>query len=143
MPSSLEATLERVQRLASSGGAADVRQLVRLLGNEDWQTRRAAAEAISSAVQSRPQDSDTETLFDELIAAVGDHHHAGRRAAAVVALEGIGARALPRLATELERAPASARIALAGVIGGVGGIEAVHLLAPLVKDADTNVATAT
>ncbi|HEX8649562.1 MAG TPA: HEAT repeat domain-containing protein [Pyrinomonadaceae bacterium] len=143
MPSSLEATLDRVERLASSGSAADVRQLVRLLGNEDWQTRRAAAEAISSAVQSRPPDSDTETLLDELIAAVSDHHHAGRRAAAVVALEGIGARALPRLSAELLSAPASARIALAGVIGSVGGIEAVRLLEPLVLDADTNVATAT
>jgi HEAT repeat protein len=142
MPSSLEATLDRVERLASSGAAADVRQLVRLLGNEDWQTRRAAAEAISSAVQSRPQDADTLTLFDELIVAVGDHQHVGRRAAAVVALEGIGAPALPRLAAELKRAPASARIALAGVIGSVGGIEAVRQLAPLVQDSDTNVATA-
>jgi HEAT repeat protein len=141
--SSLEATLDRVERLASSGAAADVRQLVRLLGNEDWQTRRAAAEAISSAVRARPQDADTETLFDELIAAVSDTTHAGRRAAAIVALEGIGARAWPRLAAELQRAPASARIALVGVIGSVGGVEAIRLLAPLAEDADTNVATAT
>lgn len=142
MPSSLEATLDRVERLASSGAASDVRALVRLLGNEDWQTRRAAAEAISSAVRSRPKNSDTETLFDELIAAVGDKTHAGRRASAIVALEGIGAPALPRLAAELRRAPASARIALAGVVGSVGGVEAVRLLAPLAQDADINVATA-
>jgi HEAT repeat protein len=142
MPSSLEATLDRVERLASSGAAADVRALVRLLGNEDWQTRRAAAEAISAAVRSHPQDSDTETLFDELIAAIGDSSHAGRRAAAIVALEGIGAPALPRLAAELQRAPASARIALAGVIGSVEGVEAVRHLAPLAQDADINVATA-
>ena len=142
MPSSLEATLDRVERLASSGAEGDVRALVRLLGNDDWQTRRAAAEAISFAVQSHPQMLDTETLFEELIAAVGDKTHAGRRAAAIVALEGIGARALPRLAAALANAPASARIALAGVIGNAGGTEAVQLLAPLVRDPDTNVATA-
>lgn len=142
MPSSLEATLDRVERLASSGAAADVRALVRLLGNEDWQTRRAAAEAISAAVRSHPQDSETETLFDELITAVGDSTHAGRRAAAIVALEGIGAPALSRLAAELSDAPASSRIALAGVVGSVGGVEAVRLLAPLAEDADINVATA-
>jgi HEAT repeat protein len=142
MPSSLEATLDRVERLASSGEAADVRSLVRLLSNEEWQTRRAAAEAISAAVRSHPQDSDTETLYDELITAIGDGSHAGRRAAAIVALEGIGAPALPRLAAELQRAPASARIALAGVVGSVGGVEAVRLLAPLAQDADINVATA-
>ncbi|MGB7924081.1 MAG: HEAT repeat domain-containing protein, partial [Pyrinomonadaceae bacterium] len=85
---------------------------------------------------------ETETLFDELIAAVGDKTHAGRRAAAIVALEGIGAPVLSRLAAELGRAPASARIALAGVVGSVGGVEAVRLLAPLAQDADINVATA-
>jgi HEAT repeat protein len=138
---SLEATLDRVERLSQSGAAADVRALVRLLGNEDWQTRRAAAEAISSLVVARAGELETEELFHELILAVCDKTDAGRRAAAIAALEGIGARTLPALAEALKDAEASAVIALAGLIGQVGGAEAVTLLEPLVKSADTNIAT--
>ncbi len=140
--SSLEATLERVERLASSGAEADVRALISLLGDKDWQARRAAAEAIARAVCESKQETDAESLFGELIAAVCDKSQAGRRAAAVAALEGIGQRALPRLASELQTANANARIALAGIIGSAGGREAVRLLAPLAHDPDTNVATA-
>lgn len=140
--SSLEATLNRVERLASSGSVEDVRALVELLGDEDWQARRAAADAIARAVYSQPQETVTQPLFEELIAAVCDKTHAGKRAASAAALEGIGQRALPRLAAELQTANPSARIALAGVVGNAGGAEAVRLLAPLARDADTNVAAA-
>lgn len=142
--SSLEATLNRVGRLAASGAAADVRALVDLLDDEDWQARRAAAEAIAQAVCAAPPHvTEAEWLFEELIAAVCDKAHAGRRAAATAALEGIGQLALPHLAVALQKAnAATARIALAGVIGNAGGDEAVRLLAPLARDADTNVAAA-
>lgn len=139
---SLEATLDRVERLGQSGAAADVRALVRLLGNEDWQTRRAAAEAISSLVTTRADEIDTDELFRELTTAVTDKTDAGRRAAAIAALEGIGARALPVLAEALRDGEASAAIALAGLIGQVGGEEAVALLEPLVQSDDTNIAAA-
>jgi HEAT repeat protein len=139
---SLEATLDRVERLGQSGAAADVRALVRLLGNEDWQTRRAAAEAISSLVATRAEEVDSDELFRELTAAVIDKTDAGRRAAAIAALEGIGARALPVLAEALREGEASAAIALAGLIGQVGGAEAVALLEPLVQSGDTNIAAA-
>jgi HEAT repeat protein len=139
---SLEATLDRVERLSQSGAAADVRALVRLLGSEDWQTRRAAAEAISSLVTERAAELDTEELFRELIVAVADKTDAGRRSAAIAALEGIGAPALPALAEALSGGDASAAIALAGLIGQVGGSEAVALLEPLARSADTNIATA-
>jgi HEAT repeat protein len=139
---SLEATLERVERLSQSGAAADVRSLVRLLGNDDWQTRRAAAEAISSLVATRAEEVDTDELFRELIAAVSDKADAGRRAAAIAALEGVGARALPALAEALRQSEASAAIALAGLVGQVGGAEAVALLEPLAESADTNIAAA-
>ncbi len=141
---SLEATLERVERLSRSGAGEDVRALVRLLGDADWQTRRAAAEAISTLVQAGALAAEVETdaLFAELIAAVADKRDAGRRAAAVAALEGIGARALPALRTALPRADASSVIALAGLVGQAGGAQAVELLAPLVRHQDTNVAAA-
>lgn len=139
---SLEAALDKVERLGQSGAAADVRALVRLLGNEDWQTRRAAAEAISSLVATRGGDVDTDELFRELISSVTDRTDAGRRAAAIAALEGIGAPALPALAEALRSGEASSAIALAGLIGQVGGAEAVALLAPLVESANTNIATA-
>jgi HEAT repeat protein len=142
MPSTLEATLDRVARLSRTGSAGDVRALVRLLGSEDWQARRAAAEAISSTVWMRPDEIDTEALFQELIVAVSDNTDAGKRGAAIAALEGIGAPALAFLAAGLRSANAPARIALAGVIGNAGGVEAVRLLAPLVEDEDTNVAAA-
>lgn len=139
---SLEATLYRVERLGESGAVADVRALVKLLGSEDWQTRRAAAEAISSLVEARAAELDTDELFRELIAAVSDRTDAGRRAAAIAALEGIGAPALPALSEALTSGEASSAIALAGLIGQVGGAEAVRLLEPLVENANTNIATA-
>ncbi|MBD0371083.1 MAG: HEAT repeat domain-containing protein [Pyrinomonadaceae bacterium] len=138
---SLEATLDRVERLSQSGAAADVRALVRLLGSEDWQTRRAAAEGISSLVLTRAEGLNTDELFRELITAVSDKTDAGRRAAAIAALEGIGAPALPALAQSLRDSEASSAIALAGLIGQVGGEEAVTLLEPLAESRDTNIAT--
>ena len=139
---SLEATLDRVERLGQSGAASDVRALLRLLSNEDWQTRRAAAEAISSLVRERAAELDTAELFRELIAGVEDKTDAGRRAAAIAALEGIGSPALPALSEALAGGEASSVIALAGLVGQVGGAEAVKLLAPLVESANTNIATA-
>lgn len=141
--SSLEETLQRVERLAASGATADARSLVSLLGEDDWQTRRAAAEAIAATVCASAHETDHEPLFEELIAAVCDKTRAGKRAAAIAALEGIGKRALPYLATELQNGNASERIALTGIIGHAGGVEAVRLLAPLLHDVDTNVAAAT
>lgn len=140
--SSLEATLNRIERLATSGTVGDVAVLVRLLGDLDWQTRCAAAEAISTVVDAHAAEIDTEKLFDTLIAAAGDTTDAGRRAAAIAALEGIGERVMPRVMIELERAHSSARISLAGLAGTVGGAEAVRLLGALAQDADTNVAAA-
>lgn len=139
---SFEATLDRVERLSRSGASEDVRALIRLLGDADWQTRRAAAEAISSLAETHEDELDTEELYRELIAAVGDHRDAGRRAAAIAALEGIGARALPALAEALKQGEASAVIALAGLVGQTGGAESVALLEPLAQSNDTNVATA-
>lgn len=139
---SLEATLDRVERLSQSGAAADVRALVRLLGSDDWQTRRAAAEAVSSLVATGAEGLDTDELFRELIMAVSDKTDAGRRAAAIAALEGIGAPALPALAEALRDGEASTAIALAGLVGQVGGAEAVTLLEPLAESRDTNIATA-
>lgn len=139
---SLEATLERVERLSQSAASADVRALLRLLGSDDWQTRRAAAEAISSLVATRAAELDTAELFRELIEAVSDKTDAGRRAAAIAALEGIGATALPSLAGALRGGDASAAIALTGLIGQVGGAEAVALLEPLLQSTDTNISAA-
>ena len=142
MSSSLEAKLGRVERLRNSGAVRDLNALLSLLSDEEWQTRRAAAEAISGIILSH--DFKAEKLFDELISAAADSREAGRRAAAIAALEGIGERALPRILKKLQSEPvlSSARIALAGVVGMVGNSKAVRFLSALADDAETNVATA-
>ncbi len=144
MPSSHEITLDRVARLASSGGAEDVRALAQLLGHEDWQARRAAAEAIIDHVHNHAAETYMDELLDELLEAInGDSAHVGRRASAIAVLEGICSKVLPRIEAEIKAAPQPAvRIALAGIICAAAETDAVELLAPLARDADTNVAAA-
>ncbi len=144
MPSSHEITLDRVARLASSGGAEDVRALAQLLGHEDWQARRAAAEAIIDHVHNHTTETYMDELLDELLEAInGDSAHVGRRASAIAVLEGICSKVLPRIEAEIKAAPQPAvRIALAGIICAAAETDAVELLAPLARDADTNVAAA-
>lgn len=140
-----EITLDRVASLACSGGAAeDMRALAALLGHEDWQMRRAAAEAIIAQARSHADKLNLDELLDELIEAIsGDSAQTGRRAASIAVLEGICLIALPRIEAEIKatRQPA-VRTALAGIAGAAGGGRAVELLAPLVRDEDTNVAAA-
>ncbi|MGI8655517.1 MAG: HEAT repeat domain-containing protein [Pyrinomonadaceae bacterium] len=144
MPSSHEITLDRVARLASSGGAEDARSLAQLLGHEDWQTRRAAAEAIIERVHNHTVETYIDELLDELLEAVsGDSAQAGRRAAAITVLEGICSKILPRIEAEIKATPQPAvRIALAGIVSAAADKNTVGLLAPLAQDADTNVAAA-
>jgi HEAT repeat protein len=144
MPSSHEITLDRVARLASSGVAEDVRALTQLLGHEDWQTRRAAAEAIIDRVHNHTVETYIDELLDELLEAVsGDSAQAGRRAAAITVLEGICSKILPRIKAEIKATPQPAvRIALAGIVSAAADKNTVGLLAPLAQDADTNVAAA-
>ncbi len=140
-----EITLDRIARLAFSGGATeDMRALAKLLGHEDWQMRRAAAEAIIAQARSHADKLNLDELLDELIEAIsGDSAQTGRRAASIAVLEGICSIALPRIEAEIKAARQPAvRIALAGIAGAAGSERAVKLLAPLVRDEDTNVAAA-
>ena len=140
-----EITLDRVARLAFPGGATeDMRALTKLLGHEDWQMRRAAAEAIIAQARSHADKLNLDELLDELIEAIsGDSAQTGRRAASITVLEGICSIALPRIEAEIKAARQPAvRIALAGIAGAAGRARAIKLLAPLVRDEDTNVAAA-
>jgi HEAT repeat protein len=131
------------------GAGGELRTLTSLLGDDDWQMRRAAASAIAASISAgEVAGVEFESLLEELFAALGDNSGAGRRAAAIAALEGVvalsetRARALGRIESALVRAGSTVRIGLAGVVGAAGGAEAVRLLAPLAEDAETNVAAA-
>ncbi len=147
--SSLETTVQGVARLAKPDARVELRKLVVLLGDEDWQTRRAAAAAISSSASAgETSAAELEELLADLVEALNDGIDAGRRAAAIAALEGIiaadetRAPALRHIAAAVGKASHTVRIGLAGVVGAAGGREAVALLAPLADDAETNVAAA-
>ncbi|HEV2707460.1 MAG TPA: HEAT repeat domain-containing protein [Pyrinomonadaceae bacterium] len=136
-------------RTPEPGAGREVRALTSLLGHDDWQTRRAAASAIAASISAGEVSGiEFETLLEELFAALGDNSGAGRRAAAIAALEGVVALAetrslaLGRIESALVRAGSTVRIGLAGVVGAAGGAEAVRLLAPLAEDEETNVAAA-
>jgi HEAT repeat protein len=143
MQTTLKTALERVTELGLSGSTTGARELMAMLGSSDWQIRRAAADEISAGLESTGDGETVSLICSELIEATLNTTDAGRRSAALAALEQIGRPALPFLASALETAPASGRIALAGVIGSAGGAEAVCLLKNLSANrAEVNVAAA-
>jgi HEAT repeat protein len=139
---SLEQRLAEIDRAAALGGPAELRALLELLGDDEWQTRRAAALAIAQVVPSLTDVDARDRAIGDLLGAVVTAEDAPQRAAAIVALEAIGRLALPHLAVALRDAAAPARTALAGVVGAAGGAGAVSLLEPLSREADQNVAAA-
>lgn len=148
MPS-LETSFEHAAQLLELGAERGLGALVPLLGDEDWQTRRAAAAAITLAVSSGEMtDAELDGLLADLIAALGDGAGAGQRAAAistlesVVALDAIWEPAWRHIAAGIAHASHTVRIGLTGVVGAAGGAAAVALLAPLAADSETNVAAA-
>jgi HEAT repeat protein len=142
MAETLEFRLAEIERLAAGGGEAEVRALTALLGNEEWQTRRAAAAALSTVIPALENIESRDRSIVDLLAFLGSPIDPPKRAAAIVALEAIGRMALPHLAVALTAASAPTRTALAGVIGGAGGAGAVALLEPLSKENDPNVVAA-
>lgn len=142
MTEPLELRLAEIERLAARGGEAEVRVLMSLLGDEEWQTRRAAAAALAEAVPALSDVTVRDQAIVELLTLLASPVDPPRRAAAIVALEAIGRIALPHLAVTLATANAPTRTALAGVIGGAGGPGSVVLLEPLTLENDPNVVTA-
>lgn len=141
--SSLETKLRRIVQSGERGRRGDVQKIERMLGDADWQTRRAAAAGIAAAVNGdRLAPEEESAVFQELIRMVGESRDAGRRAAASAALEAMGGRALPTIIARLvsETDDANLRVALTRIIGQIGGAETVHALAPLTSDWDANVA---
>ncbi len=79
----LEATQQQVTG-TSLGAPQDMPRQMQLLGDSDWQTRRAASFAIAAAVRADELPAgELDALVGELIEAVGDGANAGRRAAAL------------------------------------------------------------
>src|SRR3954454_6699212 len=113
MQTKLKTALECVTELGLSGGTTDARELLTMLGSSDWQIRRAAADEISAGLASAGDGGTASLIFSGLIEATLNTAEAGRRSAALAALEQIGRPALPVLASALETATASGRIALA------------------------------
>jgi HEAT repeat protein len=138
----LEHRLAEIERLAARGGSEDVSELIELLGDQEWQTRRAAATAIANLIPALDDVEARDRIIIDLLHAVATAVNAPRRAAAIVAVEAIGRMALPHLAVALNEASPSTRTALAGVIGNAGGPGAVRLLEPLSQEEDQNVAAA-
>src|SRR3954470_18813713 len=98
MEATLETKLDAVRSLAQSGRERDLRQLFTMLDDSDWQTRRAAVEAIVSILNSSASGQTVDRACAELVEAVQNTDFAGKRAAAIATLEAIGRPALPSLA---------------------------------------------
>jgi HEAT repeat protein len=112
--------------------------LFELLGDEDWQVRRSAAEGLTSLIRSK-ESCQTDLALGELISAISDRTNAGRRAAASAVLEGVGEIALSLIEKHLQNSDQPTRIMLAGIVGSVGGEEATRVLTDLTQDEDTNI----
>src|SRR4051812_6120762 len=102
MEATLETKLDAVNSLAQSGRERDLRRLFTMLGDSDWQTRRAAVEAIASILNSSASRQAVDRACAELVEAVLSTEFAGKRAAAIAALEAVGRPALPSLAKALK-----------------------------------------
>lgn len=139
---SVEHRLAEIELLKSGGAARDVSVLLGLMGDSEWQTRRAAATAIAEVIPSLSDVGARDQSINDLLRAVSTPADALKRAAAIVALESLGRLALPHLAVAVRSAAPSTRTALAGVIGAAGGSGAVALLEPLIRESDQNVAAA-
>ncbi|MEO6392449.1 MAG: HEAT repeat domain-containing protein [Pyrinomonadaceae bacterium] len=139
---SVEQRLAEIELLKSGAAAGDVRTLLNLMGDSEWQTRRAAAAAAAEIIPSLADVAERDQSINYLLRAVSTPADALKRAAAIVALESLGRLALPHLAVAVKAATPSARTALAGVIGAAGGSGAVALLEPLSREVDQNVAAA-
>jgi HEAT repeat protein len=142
MSSSHETILDRVERLSLTGSIADARSMLGLLTSDESRTRFVAADAIGAIVRGAEASAETDQLLDELIGLVGEGTQAPRTVPAMVALEGVGKMALPRLAAAIGRAPAALRISLLGVVGTIGGVNAVKILEPFVASDDSQIAIA-
>jgi len=143
MTMTLKTALERVVEMGQSDLASDIRELLSLLDDDDWQMRRAASQAVTTRLADNNHSHQHELIFTALISAILDKSRAGCRAAAIAALETIGKPALPFLETAIRTASPGGQVALAGVVGSAGGPQAVQILAALViQDSDTNVVAA-
>jgi HEAT repeat protein len=148
----IESKSQRAVRRDDSGSSGpmpslpllhDLRALAQSLADADWQTRRSAALTIASAVNAQRLTADEESwIFKELMQMIGSNRDVEERAAASAALEAMPTKALPpiiaRLRSEIE--DTLLRVALARVLGQIGGAEIVHTLGPLTGDADANLA---
>jgi len=108
--------------------------LVELAGDPDWRVRKAAIEGLEA--------NPSEGVVRALVPALSDHANAGRRNAAAEALRAFGARALPYLLFELDRAAdADSRIAIATILGDIPADESASALVSLLSNEDVNVAS--
>jgi HEAT repeat protein len=135
--SPLDATFN-TNEVGNSDVVEDFRALLSLLGDEDWQTRRAAVDAIASITRTRATEPDIDQLFSDLLLLMGDRDNPGKRASAAAVLETLGPRILSRIAKELQHTPTPVQIILTNVIGAAGGIEAVRLLSILIDENEVN-----
>jgi HEAT repeat protein len=132
---------EELRAIEALGASGDIDGLAPWLAHEDWQVRRAAADAIVEA--ARTGDARARgAAVEHLVAGLASEENAGLRSAAQEALTRLAPHAAARLAREIASAPVDVQILAAPVLGESGAAEAVDLLVALSRSDDPNVAAA-
>jgi HEAT repeat protein len=130
-----EARRVAVQQVAKIDGRDGAELIVRALGDEDWRVRKEAARVAASV---EPRD----VMIAALVAALDEHDNIGLRNAAVEALAGVGADAVPATIEALSRLDADGRKLCVEALGGFPELAAVRALAHALADEDANVRVA-
>ncbi len=130
--------LKRIEALGSQG---PLDELAGWLEHDDWQIRRAAADAFVERAAATPDD-ELRPIVRHLFDGVASDDNAGLRSAALEALSRFAPRITSLLLAELETGVDDVRVMLAPVVGETGREEAVLALTALARGADANIATA-
>lgn len=124
-----------VERLLLLPAQECIPHLVGCLGDESWRVRKAAVERLIGC-------SEFELAVDALIDALADGENPGRRNAAVEALVGRGAQAIPKLLTALQSDDADVRKLAVDAAGGIADASAREAMIETLADPDPNVRAA-
>lgn len=108
--------LKRIEALGSQG---PLDELAGWLEHDDWQIRRAAADAFVERAAATPDD-ELRPIVRHLFDGVASDDNAGLRSAALEALSRFAPRITSLLLAELETGVDDVRVMLAPVVGETG-----------------------
>lgn len=132
---------ELLKRIEALGSEGPLDELAGWLAHDDWQVRRAAADAFVWRAASL-SDDDLRPVVRHLFDGVASEDNAGLRSASLEALSRIAPRITSLLLAEIESGADDVRVMLAPVVGETGREEAVLALTALARGSDANIATA-